>query len=140
MADEFIGDDDVVFAFGIVALEFPVADAVAVLLEEFRVSGCGGVEPVGHTARSVRVVIGEMAVDAVVGGEASGHDCGAAWGADAGTDVELGEEGAFGGEAIEAGGFDVRVAVAAEITPAPVVSEDEDNIRGQSWASAGRRP
>jgi hypothetical protein len=38
------------------------------------------------------------------------------------------EVGAFFDEAIEVGGFEVRVAVGGEVAPAPVVGVDEEDV------------
>jgi hypothetical protein len=43
-------------------------------------------------------------------------------------DRELVEVGAFFGEAIEVGGFEVGMAVGGEVAPAPVVGVDEEDV------------
>ena len=36
--------------------------------------------------------------------------------------------GAFGGQAVDVGSFDVRVVMATEVTPTPVVAKNEENV------------
>jgi len=66
---------------------------------------------------------------AEAGGVASGEDAGAGGAADGAGGVGLGEADALGGEAIEVGRVVKRAAVAAEVPPAEVVREDEDDVR-----------
>ena len=70
-----------------------------------------------------------MTVDSVVGGKATGKNGGTTGRADAGAHVELREQGAFGSESVEVGGVDVGMSVTAEISPAPIVRENEDDVR-----------
>lgn len=48
--------------------------------------------------------------------------------ADSAGDGEAVEVGAFFGEAVDVGCLDVRVAVAGEVAPAPIIGEDKKNI------------
>ena len=121
------------------AAEVPFAEVgggVARLLEEAGEGGNGGVEEVGHASAEVVGFGGKVAVDAMAGGKMAGCEGGTTGGAD----------GALGGEAVEVGRFDLAVAVAAEVAPAEVVGEDEEDVgagrelEGGEEAAAGHGP
>ena len=119
--------------------EVPFAEmggCVARLPEEAGEGRDGGVEEVGHASAEVVGFGREVAVDAMAGGKLAGWEGGAAGGAHRAADVELGEEGALGGETVEVGRFDSAVAVATEVAPAEIVGEDEDDV-GAGWELKG---
>jgi hypothetical protein len=105
-----------------------VGGRIACLLKNPWQQGSLWTQPVGHVAFGVAGDPGEVAVDVVSGGEMSGHDGGAAGGADAAGDGEAREVGSIGGEAVDIGGKNVGMAVAGEVAPAPIVGEDEEYI------------
>ena len=69
-----------------------------------------------------------IGADGAVAGVESGHEGGAGGGADGGAGVELREEGALGGHAVEVRGLDKLLAVATEVALGEVVAEDEDEV------------
>jgi len=71
-----------------------------------------------------------VAEDSVSWWVVSGDDAAAARGADAGSDIELGVACALGGEFVEVGGLQFLVAVTTEVAVAPVVAENENDVRG----------
>jgi len=105
-----------------------VAGRVAGMLEGAGDAGGVGVEPVAHAEIGVGLARGEEGVDEVAGGILAGGDGDAGGRADGRGDVELGEEGALRGEAIDVGGGDVAVAGDAEVAEAEVVDEDEEDV------------
>jgi len=91
-----------------------------------------GVE--GHALAGAHGVAG---ADGCVAGVLAGHEAASGGGADGGAGVALIELHAFGGEAVEAGGEDLLLAVAAEVGVAKVIGEDEDDVG--LGLSSGRR-
>lgn len=73
-------------------------------------------------------VAGDEVVNAGAVGAATGHEADAGGGADGGGGVEIGEANAVFGHGIQVGCFDVRVAVALEVSVAEVVGEDDDDV------------
>ena len=119
-------------ALGLGVGEMPLAEvggAVAGLLEEAGQRGRVRVEPVGHASGVVLGRRREMLVDGVPGRVTPGHQGRAAGRADGVEHVELEEVRALSGEPVDVGGLQPRMAVAREVAPAPVVGEDDDDVR-----------
>ena len=104
--------------------EAPLAEeagGVADALENF---GDGGV--VCKEAFAVAAV--GVAADAGMAGVEALHEAGSGWRADRVAGVGVGEAHAFGCDAVDVGGEDVFLTVAAEVAPAQVVGEDKDDV------------
>ncbi len=71
----------------------------------------------------------EVAVNAVPRRKVPRHHGGAAGRTDAARDGELTKLGAVRRELVEVGRLQIRMVVATQITPAPIVREDEDDVR-----------
>ena len=113
-------------AGGIVDAHVPFADEggfVAGVVEE---AGPGGEAVAGGAAIDV---VGDLVGVRVEAGEEGG----AAGGAERGDGEGVLEHGAFAGETVYAGGLCEGVAAAAELVPAEVVDQDEDDV----WALGG---
>jgi len=119
--DVFEGEDFDGFDVGFVREDGAVAEGLEVLGDGFE-AGFGA---------------GVVAHEAVAGGmEAGVEDC-AGGAAGGGGGEGAGEAEAFGGEAVDVGGFDGFVAVAAGDVPAVVVGEEEDDVRGRRRGEEG---
>jgi hypothetical protein len=68
----------------------------------------------------------------------AGHERAARWSAHGIAGVDLGEADAIGGEAVDVGGLDALLSVAAEVAVTEIVGEDENNI-GLGWGVLGRQ-
>ncbi|MEN9633397.1 MAG: hypothetical protein RL077_1801 [Verrucomicrobiota bacterium] len=90
--------------------------------------GHAGLQPVAHAARGVRRLGGIVAVDAVARRNLPGEKTAAAGRADGSGDIKLGEQRAIGGEPVEVGRLGEGVTVAAQIAPAEIVGEDEEDV------------
>ena len=113
------------------AAEVPFSEVrrgVARLLQNAREGGHGGVEPVRHSPGLVHFGRREVAVDLVPRRKMTGRERRAAGRTDRIVHVELREEGSLAGQSIQVGSLDVAMAVAAEIAPAQVVGENENNV------------
>ena len=87
-----------------------------------------GLEPIRHPALLVALDGREVPVDGVPSRELSGQDGRPAGGANTAGNRELVELAAFQGKTIDVGRLQIGVPVAAEVTPAPVIGQDEDNV------------
>ena len=109
--------------------EVPFADqsgGVAGVLQRLGQGHFGGGQAAGGDgAEDAELIVGHAGADGV----ASGHESGAARGADLGGGIELREAQAFGGHTIQIRRLDRRVAVAAEVAVAEVVGQDDDDVR-----------
>ena len=80
---------------------------------------------------------GEEVGEAEARGVFAGHDAGARGRADGTGGVGVGEAHATGGEAVDVGSFVEAAAVEADVAPAEVVDQDEDEVkasgRGGRW-------
>ena len=117
-------------AVGVAIGEMPFAEmcgAVASLLEKARDGGGAGIEPIGHVAGLVLHGAGKVLINAEARRKHPSQRSDAAGRADGIEDVELVKIGALACEPVEVRGLQPRMAVRGEITPAPVVGEDEDD-------------
>ena len=105
-----------------------VGGGVASFLQEPRQERRLGVEPVGHVALGVARHPGEVAVDIVARREVAGHDRGPAGRTHAAGNREAVEIRALFGKAVNIRRFDIRVPVATQVTPTPVVGKDEQDV------------
>jgi hypothetical protein len=86
------------------------------------------VQPVVHAPCSILRVRGIVAVDFVSRRILPGHKGAATRRTNGAVDVKLREEGAFLCQPVEVRRFDLRMTIAAEITPTKVVGEDENEV------------
>ena len=86
------------------------------------------VQPVGHVPLGIAWHPGEMAVDVVAGGEVTGHHSCATGRTDTAGNREAMEVRSLPCQPVDVRCFDIRMAVATQVTPAPVVSKDKQNV------------
>ena len=87
-----------------------------------------GIEPIRHTSLSIAGHPCEVTVDVVTGGKVPRQDRGATRRTNPAGDGKAVEVGALLGKSINIRCPNVRMSMASEVTPAPVVGKDENNI------------
>ena len=112
---------------GVVA-QVPFADAgrgVALRLERLGDGDFAGRQAAGRVPpQNAVAVVAHAAADRVAAGEQGGP----AGRADLGGGVEIGEPHPFGGHAVEVGRADARMPVAAQVAPAEIIRQDDDDV------------
>ena len=86
------------------------------------------IEPVGHGASGVLLDPGDVPVDVVAGREMARHHGRAAGRADAAGHGKAMEIGSLASQPIDVGSLHIGVIVAAQVTPAPIVGKDEEDV------------
>ena len=98
----------------------------------FAASGGAGepiwIEPIGHSAFGVAGDPGEMAIDVVAGRKMPGHHRSPAGRANSAGYGEAVEICAFGSESINVWRFHIRMTMTTQVTPSPVIGENEKNV------------
>src|SRR5262249_42718482 len=106
-----------------------VRRSIACLLQDAKQGHDTGVQPIRHSAGLVDLWSGKVSMDLVPSWKMAGGKSRTTRRADRIAHIKLGEERSLPGETIEVGCLDVAMSIAAEVTPAKVVGEYEDDVR-----------